>query len=837
MEEQDQLLEAATGVVREQSFFMKKAIEQENLRDALKYSSNMICELRTSQLSPRFYYELYMLNFQELQHLSLFFGDKSRHGRKLAELYESVQHAGNILPRLYLLVTVGVAYIQSKEVSGSEILRDMAELCKGVQHPIRGLFLRYYLLQMTKDKLQQVASDESLDEVVDFILNNFSETTRLWIRLQNAGTAGQRDRVKRDRERHDLRILVGASLVRLSQLDGMTRSFYTDKVLPRILDQVIACKDPMAQQYLLDCTVQVFPDDFHLASLSVLLSTCSQTQKSVDLRPVLINLMNRLRTFLMNNKMETPPDVFGLFRTHLEKIMHRTADASNISDPSSQSDESTAVIPITNASSVDSPQTLAAKACSNMLELFQAFLGFTLSLDPKRFDQLSIVHGMALAALDKYMEAIAGLPQSAEDRAADEDDEPVWLGPLIEIIETTVSTVPLSTSLALSQFGSLLSAIPKKYNRRISVCLIDAILADDETRSMETRQVADPATLTRFMGLIESLLYDSADCPPMEESTFESEQVRVCKMIHFFYSDDTDIHYELLNTLRSYFGRGGPKRLCFTLPTILSCSQKLVQRVHERETTPKFSVKKVFQFIHNTCTALNSVSPETAFRHWLSAGRIADMMDASLEPIAVEFFTQALIIFEEELTDAKSQVNGITGLVSALIGTRNLAPNNYEAIATKTAQHAARLLKKADQCRAVLACSHLFWSNSITDSKRVVECLQRSLKIADLCVQSSPTTSHDLFVDCLNKYLYYFENGTEDISPAQLTNLIALCREHATYAATNPGIEPVASNPFGYLDQTVSYIKEKRASEEGSKLVLIKLMDKENVSPPVVDDL
>ena len=41
MEGQDQvrLLEEASAVVREQSFYMKRAIEADNLRDALRYGS------------------------------------------------------------------------------------------------------------------------------------------------------------------------------------------------------------------------------------------------------------------------------------------------------------------------------------------------------------------------------------------------------------------------------------------------------------------------------------------------------------------------------------------------------------------------------------------------------------------------------------------------------------------------------------------------------------------------------------------------------------------------------------------------------------------------------
>jgi vacuolar protein sorting-associated protein 35 len=40
------------------------------------------------------------------------------------------------------MVAVGCLYIRSKEAKAKEILKDLVELCKGVQHPTRGLFLR-----------------------------------------------------------------------------------------------------------------------------------------------------------------------------------------------------------------------------------------------------------------------------------------------------------------------------------------------------------------------------------------------------------------------------------------------------------------------------------------------------------------------------------------------------------------------------------------------------------------------------------------------------------------------------------------------------------------------
>ena len=67
---------------------------------------------------------------------------------QVSDLYELVQYAGNIVPRMYLLVTVGSIYVKSKQATTKDILKDLVEMCRGVQHPLRGLFLRNYLLQV-----------------------------------------------------------------------------------------------------------------------------------------------------------------------------------------------------------------------------------------------------------------------------------------------------------------------------------------------------------------------------------------------------------------------------------------------------------------------------------------------------------------------------------------------------------------------------------------------------------------------------------------------------------------------------------------------------------------
>ncbi|KAJ5489819.1 Vacuolar sorting protein 35 [Penicillium expansum] len=97
-EDQNRLLEEALGVVRQQSSLMRKCLETPGkLMDALKCGSTLVSELRTPSLGPKQYYELYMAVFDALRHLSVYL--KENHPvNHLADLYELVQYAGNIVP-------------------------------------------------------------------------------------------------------------------------------------------------------------------------------------------------------------------------------------------------------------------------------------------------------------------------------------------------------------------------------------------------------------------------------------------------------------------------------------------------------------------------------------------------------------------------------------------------------------------------------------------------------------------------------------------------------------------------------------------------------------------
>ncbi|KAM9891945.1 hypothetical protein OXX79_010366, partial [Metschnikowia pulcherrima] len=152
------VLASSLGNIRHQAKLMPENLADGKLMPALKNCVNFLNELRSSAFSPKEYYELYMAVFDALESFSAYLLqsnksklEKNKNAPFLTDLYELVQYSGNIVPRLYLMIVVGTTCMAVQSAATKDIMKDMMEMCRGVQHPIRGLFLRHYLCQRSKD--------------------------------------------------------------------------------------------------------------------------------------------------------------------------------------------------------------------------------------------------------------------------------------------------------------------------------------------------------------------------------------------------------------------------------------------------------------------------------------------------------------------------------------------------------------------------------------------------------------------------------------------------------------------------------------------------------------
>uniref|UniRef100_A0A8C9Z4M6 VPS35 retromer complex component n=1 Tax=Sander lucioperca TaxID=283035 RepID=A0A8C9Z4M6_SANLU len=531
-DEQEKLLDEAVQAVKVQSFQMKRCLDKNKLMDALKHASNMLGELRTSMLSPKSYYELYMAISDELHYLEVYLTDEFAKGRKVADLYELVQYAGNIIPRLYLLITVGVVYVRSFPQSRKDILKDLVEMCRGVQHPLRGLFLRNYLLQCTRNILpddgeqgtEEMTGD--INDSIDFVLLNFAEMNKLWVRMQHQGHS--RDREKREKERQELRILVGTNLVRLSQLEGVNVDKYKQIVLSGVLEQVVNCRDSLAQEYLMECIIQVFPDEFHLQTLNPFLRSCAELHQHVNVKNIIIALIDRLALFAHREDGPGIPSEIKLFDIFSQQVA--TVIQSRQDMPSE--DVVSLQVSLIN---------LAIKCYPDRVDYVDKVLESTVEI----FNKLNLEHIATSSAVSKELTRLLKIPVDTYNN--------------------------ILTVLQLKHFPPLFEYFDYESRKSMS-CYVLSNTLDYNTTILEQEQV------DAILSLVSTLIQDQPDQPAddPDPEDFAEEQSLVGRFIHLLHSEDPDQQYLILNTARKHFGAGGNLRIRYTLPPLVFAAYQLM---------------------------------------------------------------------------------------------------------------------------------------------------------------------------------------------------------------------------------------------------------------------
>ncbi|XP_022145309.1 vacuolar protein sorting-associated protein 35A [Momordica charantia] len=785
VEDEEKWLAAGIAGLQQNAFYMHRSLDSNNLKDALKYSAQMLSELRTSKLSPHKYYDLYMRAFDELRKLEIFFMEETKRGCSIIDLYELVQHAGNILPRLYLLCTVGSVYIKSKEAPAKDILKDLVEMCRGIQHPLRGLFLRSYLSQVSRDKLPDIGSEyegdaDTVIDAVEFVLQNFTEMNKLWVRMQHQGPA--RDKEKREKERSELRDLVGKNLHILSQVEGVDLDMYKDIVLPRVLEQVVNCKDEIAQFYLMECIIQVFPDEYHLQTLDVLLGACPQLQPSVDIKTVLSQLMERLSNYAASSSEMLPEflqvEAFSKLSKAIGKVIEAQADMPTV----------------------------------GVVTLYSALLTFTLHVHRDRLDYADLVLG---ACVNK----LSGKGKIADSKATKQ---------IVALLSAPLEKYnDIVTTLKLSNYSHVMEYLDGETIKVMATVIVQSI-TKNKTRISTADNVEALFELIR--GLIKDL--DGSLPDEVDEDDFKEEQSSVARLIQMLTNDDPDEMFKIISTVKKHILTGGVKRLPFTVPALVFSSLKLVRQLQGQEENPfgdetATTPKKIFQLLTQTIEILSSVpAPELAFRLYLQCAEAAN--DCNLEPVAYEFFTQAYILYEEEISDSKAQVTALHLIIGTLQKMPVFGVENRDTLTHKATGYSAKLLKKPDQCQAVYACSHLFWlddHDNMKDGERVMLCLKRALRIANAAQQMSNATRGStgpvsLFIEILNKYLYFFEKGNPHITVATIQGLIELITTEMQSDTTTQD-----SSADAFFASTLRYIEfqKQKGGAVGEKYEPIKV--------------
>jgi vacuolar protein sorting-associated protein 35 len=330
-------------------------------------------------------------------------------------------------------------------------------------------------------------------------------------------------------------------------LEGIDVNEYKEQVLPKILEQVISCKDTIAQSYLMDCVIQVFPDDYHLATLQPFLGTCSELKDKVNVRGILESMMDRLANYASTGAtLTTEINAFQMFNDCVTQLVENR----------------------TNLSLVE------------ILRLHTALLNFALKCYPSNLDYIN--HCLSTAA-----SIIKGVnyetPNTGPTNAPSEDTTVLQMETLLTSPLTQLSIGVLT----LANYEDLLDYLPWGNKKAVSVELLRSII-------LHSNKLSDVEQVEKLFTIITPLIRDQEGAEGTVTTTdeegkeqvvapgFEEEQTLVARLVHLMDHEDTDALFRLYIVARRHFGQGGVHRIQHTLVPLIFAALKLARAVRQR---------------------------------------------------------------------------------------------------------------------------------------------------------------------------------------------------------------------------------------------------------------
>ena len=808
-EDQERVLDLGLKNIKANAFHMQNSIEQNNLRQCLKNTNALLLELRTKILTPKNYYHLYTAAFDEMMYFSNFLKDEIKRGRQVKDIYESVQQAKFIIPRLYLLITVASLYMEERPKSCRDIIFDLLNMVKGVQNPIRGLFVRYYLLKMIKDKLPDIdniylSDGGTFEDTIKFILQNLEEMNRLWIRLSHG--VQPNEKLIREKERNELKILVGENITRLSSLNGMSSDLYQNTILPKIISILLEIKDKLSQQYLMECIIHAFPDEYNIICMEKILEAIKQLVPDVDIHSLYITLMEKLSKFVSNSNNENmdmlknTDIIFNLLKSSFNDLINKDMNNDEI----------------------------------DFLKIFDleiAFMKFTINCCPieKKLDNVNDILSSAYTVL-----------KANNNKLFDEDIKKL-LNLLSSSLESELSIFDLK------DFASLMSYLDFISRKNLGLRIIESLVNGTSKEKLDTEE-----KVSKLLKFIKPLLEDSNEIEKENENEdlieFEREQTIVSKLIFVISSKDPEIIFKIYTQLKDVFNNGGDKRKKYTLPTLANSIINLCYRISdaydyknnlisENRKTPIFyynleniDISKInsddlfykclldnYKLLNETLTLINSLNSELSFKLYLQAASQVNFINSDkqqFEEACASFINGAMSIFQEGKNE--NVFNMLINISGSILNYNILSNDTLNQIINSLFNSAQKFNKRVEQCKSMLIISHLFY-NLLNDKNKVLDCLKKATRFAKFAM-SNPANLF-LYVDILNKYIFYIESDNYDdfISVDNIEENIEDIKNHLE-TIRNENKESDFLNPIEeYFNRTIETIKKRK--EEGKKKI------------------
>lgn len=778
-DDQDIELENLFIKVKEVSVDIHTAINNNDLPLLLNKAYIMLSELRTSSLNPKYYNRLYNEVYDEMQFIQNFIKNSTYSGRKPKRLYEAAQQASFLIPRLFLQIVTGVVYIETEPRMCCDIMFDLIQMIKGVQHPIRGFFTRYFLLKTIKDVLpdkgnKYESSNISFEDSLSFLFENLEEMNTLWIRIASDAKHLNKPIQVTNKERLDVKHLLGENIIKIASMKGMTFDIYTKVVLPRMKDIIINCKDSISQHFLLECLVTSFPIKYLLMSIEKIVDIIAQMVNEVDTKSLYILIMDKLLKYIKEEKIsiDLSTSIYSIIRTNVNSAIEKGGEKAK------------------------------------MIELFLSYMKFTLHYCPVN-EIMNAIHHILICCLSTLTKNDVKLPKEGLKNLN---------AILVSLFEAKIKM------FHLEEFPKIMFNL--NYNQRsaLSLLIIDYIIKGIET--LDTKE-----KLLHVISLIRTLIEDSPDADEFDEYQFEYEQSNVGRMIYMIKEKNPYQLFNLYVEMSKILAKGGFKRQRYTLPCLVNNIMLLCYkvsylynyknidsnqtRIHKdfiesidisfitNEEDLIDLMRKGYCLINQLIAGLSNEYPKLALNLLLTVAiNIHSIKDNKLDDIIVSFLGSVLLLFKQGNFSPEVSTELLNHIMSSLSVFSSLDKNYLSVILSLIESYITETSNKEIQCNQYLILSYLYFS-LFNDKDKIILYLDKAVEVASQ--EESNNNKIFLFVSIINKVIYYIEKGINiDKINGLTTQINNLLKEEKSPDETI----------VSYYNSTNELIKNKKESDK-----------------------
>ena len=172
------------------------------------------------------------------------------------------------------------------------------------------------------------------------------------------------------------------------------------------------------------------------------------------------------------------------------------------------------------------------------------------------------------------------------------------------------------------------------------------------------------------------------------------------------------------------------------------------------------------------------------------------------------YASNAIQLIQEGKIESEKKLSMIVLFVGTFTAVNFLSIDNMNTIIANIVQASQTLVKRNDQCVAMINCSHLYYNDIIKDQNKIQECLTKAKRFADFAMTNAQNLN--LFVLILNKYLYYIEKGLGFVKVDTINDLIEVVKNHILTIKTENTNLTFLSDIEKYYEVTADLIETRK---------------------------